>query len=50
MNSDGESHSLKVYFIVDESELSEAFMTVSCIDGYSQMYNRISVYLGEGTE
>ena len=50
MNSDGESHSLKVYFIVDESELSEAFMTVSCIDGYSQMYNSISVYLGEGTE
>ena len=48
MNRDGEKHDLKVYFLVDESEIEDSYMSISNDDGYSQKYDYISVYLGEG--
>lgn len=47
MKRDGEKHDLKVYFLVDESELRDSYMSISNDDGYSQMYDYIAIYLGE---
>lgn len=47
MNRDGEKHDLKVYFLVDESEIEDSYMSISNDDGYSQKYDYISIYLGE---
>ena len=47
MNRDGEKNDLKVYFLVDESEIEDSYMSISNDDGYSQKYDYISIYLGE---
>lgn len=47
MNRDGEKHDLKVYFLVDESEIEDSYMSIFNDDGYSQKYDYISIYLGE---
>ena len=47
LDKDGEKHDLKVYFLVDESEINDSYMSVSSDDGYSQSFDYVSVYLGD---
>ncbi len=47
MKRDDEKHDLKVYYLVDESELGDSYMSISNDDGYSQKYDYIAIYLGE---
>ena len=47
LDKDSEKHDLKVYFLVDKSEINDSYMFVSSDDGYSQSFDYVSVYLGD---
>ena len=47
LDKKGEKHDLKVYFLVDKSEINDSYMLVSSDDGYSQSFDYVSVYLGD---
>lgn len=48
MINDGEQHDLTVYFLVDENEVADSYMSVCGESSYSQMYDCVMVYLGGG--